>query len=327
VTSAVVRHVIDSISPASSAFAEASRAAVAAAGAPILEQLAARLGGAQHVPRPRTERRTILVCAGDHGAGDPGIALGASHPTVIAATAIADGTAALVDVARAGHARIVVVDAGTVEPQAMPASTIALGRGPTRNLLHEPAMTVVDATLGLEAGIALAMSLAEAGLDVLALGAIGLGSELSAAALLGAVQPDVRVTDIAGGDPGIEAAVAAGHRLAGASGLELLVAFGGPETAVLAGLILGAASIHTPIVLDGQATGAAATIAAALARAVTGYLIAAHAGTGAQPGLVARLGLAPVFNVGLGHGEGIGAAMVLPLIDQVMELAAREASR
>jgi nicotinate-nucleotide--dimethylbenzimidazole phosphoribosyltransferase len=92
---------------------------------------------------------------------------------------------------------------------------------------------------------------------------------------------------------------------------------------VLAGLMLGAASMNVPIVLDGYATGAAALVAAALAPAVTGYLIAAHAGTFTQPRILAHLGLAPVFEIGLGHGEGTGAAMVLPLIDQVASLAAR----
>ncbi|HWU89156.1 MAG TPA: nicotinate-nucleotide--dimethylbenzimidazole phosphoribosyltransferase, partial [Kofleriaceae bacterium] len=113
--SGVLRHVIESIAPASAAHAEAARRGVAAAGAPLLERLAAALGGAQHAPRPRAARRAIVVCAGDHGAGDPGISLGAAHPTVVAARAIADGTAALAHVARASGTPIVLVDAGTAE--------------------------------------------------------------------------------------------------------------------------------------------------------------------------------------------------------------------
>ncbi len=116
------------------------------------------------------------MCAGDHGAGDPGIALGAAHPTAIAAHEIAGGTAALAQVARAAGAPIVLVDAGAAEAAELPPAAIRLGRGPSRNLLREPAMTVVDASLGLEAGIALAVSLADAGLDVLAVGAIGVGA-------------------------------------------------------------------------------------------------------------------------------------------------------
>lgn len=320
--SAVLRHVVESIAPASAAHAEAARRSVAGAGAPLLERLAAALGGAQHAPRPRGSRRTIVVCAGDHGVGDPGISLGAAHPTAIAARAIAEGTAALSHVARASGTPIVLVDAGAAEAAALPAAAVALGRGPSRDLLREPAMTVVDAALGLEAGIALAVSLADAGLDVLAIGAIGVGAELASAALLGAATG----SGVAGlGDPDAEAAAARGAALAaeGAGALERLAALGGPETAVLAGLILGAASINVPVVLDGHATGAAALAAVAFAPAAAGSLIAAHAGSFTQPRILAHLGLAPLFEVGLGHGEGTGAAMLLPLIDQVAALASR----
>jgi nicotinate-nucleotide--dimethylbenzimidazole phosphoribosyltransferase len=386
--SEVVRHVVASIGPASRKHAEAARARVAAAGAGVLERLAALLAGAQHTATPRADRRTLVVCAGDHGAGDPGISLGASHPTVIAAQAIASGSAALADVARASRTPIMLVDAGAVEAAAMPASTIRLGRGPTRDLLREPAMTVVDATLGLEAGIALAISLSEPGLDLLALGALGVGSELSAAAILGACAPfplddDRGAPHDLGTEPGYPLATAQGllhepirtdariairtsirtaaetdstralddgprgddvsraldddprgdanddvlhaldrgRALGAASGLEVLAAFGGPETAVLAGVILGAASLHVPVILDGHATGAAAMIAARLAPDVAGYLIAAHAGSTLHAAFLTELRLEPAFAVGLGHGEGIGAAMVLPLIDQVVALS------
>ena len=321
----VLRHVIESISPASPAHAEAARHNVAGAGAPILERLAAALGGAQHTARPRATRRTIVVCAGDHGAGDPGIALGAAHPTVIAARAIADGTAALAQVARASATPIVLVDAGVAEPAELPAAAIRLGRGPSRDLLREPAMTVVDAALALEAGIALAVSLADAGLDVLAVGAIGVGADVASAALLGGA-PAYRGPNDAGARAerfGAGAAWARGVERAGDGALERLAALGGPDTAVLAGLMLGAASMTVPIVLDGYATGAAALAAAAFAPAIVGSLIAAHAGAFTHPRILAHLGLAPLFEVGLGHGEGTGAAMVLPLIDQVASLTAR----
>jgi len=316
----VLHHVVDSITPASRAHGEGARRLVAGANAALLERLASTLGGAQHTARPRAARRTIVVCAGDHGAGDPGVALGAAHPTIVAAHAIADGSAALAQVARAGRASIVLVDAGTREPAEMPACAIALGRGPSRDLMAGPAMTVVDAALALEAGIALAVSLADDGLDVLAVGALGVGADVASAALLGAAL-GAPPTGLA--DPVAEAAGAKGAALAGASALELLAAFGGPETGVLAGLLLAAASTNVPVILDGYATGAAALVAAALAPHVTGYLIAAHAGTFTQARILAHLGLHPVFEVGLGHGEGTGAAMILPLIDQVTALASR----
>jgi nicotinate-nucleotide--dimethylbenzimidazole phosphoribosyltransferase len=187
-------------------------------------------------------------------------------------------------------------------------------------------MTIVDAALGIEAGIALAMSLAEGEpLAVIAVGALGVGAEVASAALVGALTGRVP----AGlDDPDAERAAALGvqQRSGSSSGdtgraLELLAAFGGSETAVIAGLMLGAASINVPVILDSYATGSAALIAAVIAPAVTGSLIAAHRGSFTMAAILDHLGLAPIFDVGLGHGEGSGAAMVLPLIDQVCSLA------
>jgi nicotinate-nucleotide--dimethylbenzimidazole phosphoribosyltransferase len=312
--SSVLRHVADSIGPASRAHAAAAAAAVAHAGAPVLEQVAYALGGGQHTSRPRGERRHLVVAIGDHGAGGPGVALGLGHPTVVAARAIDAGSAALVHVARSSRTPILLVDAGSREPDLLPAATIRLGHGATRDLLIEPAMTVVDAVLGLEAGIALAITLAEPGLDVLAVGALGVGSELAAEALLGAA------TGLTGEGAG---ASARGANAQNAGALEVLAAFGGGDTCLLAGLMLGAASLNIPVILDGYATGAAALAAYRLAPSVGGYLIAAHRGSAAMPAILAHLTLHPVFELGLGHGDGTGAAMLLPLIDQVAAIAGR----
>jgi nicotinate-nucleotide--dimethylbenzimidazole phosphoribosyltransferase len=320
--STVLRHVIESIGPASRAHAVAAAAAVAPAGAPVLERLAHALGGAQHTPRPRGARRQIVVAIGDHGAGDPGIAMGSDHPTVVAARAIDAGNAALVHVARSSRTPILLVDAGAREPDLLPPAAIRLGRGATRDLFAEPAMTVVDAVLGLEAGIALAVTLAEPGLDVLAVGTLGVGSELAAAALLGVATGNVP-DDLA--DDGATAAAARGAEAQrpAAGPVDALAAFGGGETCMLAGLMLGAASMNIPVILDGYATGAAALAASQLAPAINGYLIAAHGGHAAMPAILSRLSLTPVFEIGLGHGEGTGAAMLLPLIDQVAAIVDR----
>lgn len=318
----VLQHVIASITASSHAAAASARARLAHAGTPVLENLGAALAAAQHDARPRATSRLLVVAAGDHGCGDPGVSLGAEHPTVIAARAIADGSAALCHLAR--PTPIVLVDAGAREPSHMPSIAIGLGRGPSHDLLREPAQTIVDAVLGLEAGIALSLSLSDTthesvahrGFDVIALGALGLGSEVASAAIAGAVLG--RSVPLGEVDAGAELAMQRGVASHGASALEILAQFGGSETAVLAGLILGTASLNTPIILDGHATGAAALIAATLAPDVTGYLIGAHRGNFTMPATLEHLGLSPVFEIGLGHGEGTGAAMVLPMLDQVI---------
>lgn len=324
----VLQHVIDSITPSSQASASAARAALAPVGSPMLSSLAAALAAAQHTTKLRLDRRTLVIAAGDHGCGDPGVALGPHHPTVVAAHAIADGVAAVSSLARASRLSLVLVDAGSREPTHMPALAIQLGTGPSHDLLREPALTVVDAMLGLEAGIALSLSLSEQGLDVLALGSLGVGAEVASAALVGAVTgrsaPLGERDDEA--QAAMERAVALHHAtgldsLRNASGLELLAHYGGPDTALLAGLILGAASMNVPVILDGHATGAAALVATRFAPAVTGYLIAAHRGAFTMPAILDHLGLTSIFEAGLGHGDGTGAAMLLSLVDQLAALS------
>jgi nicotinate-nucleotide--dimethylbenzimidazole phosphoribosyltransferase len=316
----VVEHVVESITPASMASAMAARASLAGVVAsPMLENLAASLAAAQHTSRPRAGRRVLAIVAGDHGCGDPGIAMGPDHPTVIAARAIADGSAAVCSLAR--PTQIVLVDGGAREAAHMPKIAIALGRGPSQDLLRQPALTIVDAVLGLQAGIALSFSLSEQGLDVLGLGAIGVGSEVTSAAHLGAATGLPSRLDEP--DAAAELALVRGITLAGSSGLQRLAELGGSETCVLAGLILGAASLNVPVILDGYATGAAALVAHAFAPAVSGYLIAAQRGRFTMPAIARHLGLQPAFEGGIGFGDGSGPAMVMPLLEQVASLAAR----
>ena len=303
--SAVLDHVIASIGQASAASAEAARARVAGAGAPMLDRLAARLAAAQHTPRPRAERRAIVVVAADHAAGDPGISLGADHPTATAARAIAEGSAALAQLARASRTPIVVVDAGVREPAHMPSIAVRLD--------HDIAQPVAQ----LEAGIAVAISLVEGDpLALLVLGALGVGSELASAAIVGAIS---RVAPSGLGDREAEAVGARAAALPIPDALALLA--DRPDIGVLAGVILGAVSMNVAVVLDGHVTGTAALIATQLAPDARGYLIAAHRGNFTMPSVLAHLGLEPIFEVGLGHGEGSGGAMIVPLVDQVASLS------
>jgi nicotinate-nucleotide--dimethylbenzimidazole phosphoribosyltransferase len=309
----VLRHVISSITPASEAHRQAAERRLRQAG-PMFDRLGGALAAARHGAL-RRGRRSIVVAAGDHGAGDPGIALGAHHPTVIAAAAVAAGEAAVCQLARAATADLLLLDCGCAESPQLPASAVVLGRHPSGDARRGAALTIVEVTSGLEAGVATMVSLVDAGTETLAIGAIGLGSEVGAAAIAGALLGPARLSGEAVELGRAARELAESHHL---DPLGVLAAFGGPETAVLAGMILAAASMNVPVVLDGEATGAAALIAAALAPPVPGYLIASQRGSGAMPAMVDALGLAAVFAAGVGHGEGAGAALVLGLIDPLL---------
>lgn len=320
---AVLDHVIASISPASEAQAEGARQRVGADPEPgSLAALAIRLAAARHAPSPRVDRKVLAVILGEHGVADPGVDLGDAHPSVIAARAIDAGDAALVAAARAVQARVVVVDAGLTTRATLPTSTIAMssGRG-AADITRAPAMTLVDALLAIQAGIALGTALGDEGLDLLALGHVGAGAEVASAAVTAVLTGADDVATPAD-RPDVDATLAR-HRAEaiGDEPLAVLASVGGPDLALIAGLVLAAASMDVPVVLDDHATSAAALAAVRLAPAAAGYLVAAHGGS--RPShrrVLAALGLAPLFTLGLGSGEGAGAALALGLVDGAARL-------
>lgn len=322
---AVLDHVVASISPASEAQAAGARMRLGRdPDAGSLAELAVRLAAARHAPAPRTDRKAIVVVLADHGCADPGVDLGEAHPAVIAAWAIEGGDAALVAAARAAGARVVVVDAGLRTRAPLPDTVVRLsaGRG-AGDITREPAMTQVDALLAIQSGIALGTALGDEGLDVLALGHVAPGAEVASAAVVAALTGAAAETVAAPGDvDDVRAALAqVAEPAIGRDPLHVVTHVGGPDLALLTGLVLAAASIDVPVVLEDHGTAAAALVAARLAPAVSGYLMAAHAGTRpAHRRALAELGLTPLFSLGLGSGEGTGAALALGLIDGAARL-------
>jgi nicotinate-nucleotide--dimethylbenzimidazole phosphoribosyltransferase len=335
-------HVLSSILPASEAMAadahdRLERHLPAGESLGKLSALAARLAGARHSPRPVLARRSALVCAADHGVAWPGVDLGASGPAATALRMIASGEAAVSAAARTADAHLVLVDAGV-----RGGDKLDLGRGVmsfrladgTDSIVRGPAMSEETARHGIETGVALAIALADAGLDVLALGQVAPGGEIASGALLAALTgtSPAAIGSCDEDAQAIAAALAANPAaVAGPDGatadplaaLAALAALGGLEVALQVGVILAAASVHVPVVLDDHGTWAAALVAVRLAPAAAGYLIASHGGAspGHRAGLRA-LALEPLFDLGLAHGEGTGALLAVPMMDAAARVLA-----
>ncbi len=97
--------------------------------------------------------------------------------------------------------------------------------------------------------------------------------------------------------------------------MSALAAVGGLEHAAIAGFLLGASVLRTPVVLDGVIACSAALVAEAISPGAVDYWIAGHRSS--EPGAsaaLAQLGLEPLLDLGLRLGEGSGAALAVPLI-------------
>jgi nicotinate-nucleotide--dimethylbenzimidazole phosphoribosyltransferase len=288
-----------------------------------LEELAARVV-AVWGELPAAVSPAIVVAAGDHGVAADGVS---AYPQEVTAQMVANfaaGGAAINVLARAAGARLVVVDAGVAEPVDAPkVRALRLGRG-TANFTRGPALSRADALAAVEAGLGLARELTAEGVNLVALGEMGVANTTSASALTAALLA-VAPAAVCGPGTGLDAdgvqrkVDAVGRALAAnrqaKEPLDVLAALGGFEIALLVGVALGCASASVPVVLDGFITGAAALVAVRVAPAAVDVMVAAHVSP--EPGhrlVLEALALEPLLDLGLRLGEGSGAALALPLV-------------
>jgi nicotinate-nucleotide--dimethylbenzimidazole phosphoribosyltransferase len=269
----------------------------------------------------------VVVCAGDHGIVAQGVS---AYPQDVTAQMVLNflgGGAAINVLARQMGARVVVVDAGVASdiPAHPDLVSRKVGRG-TADFSLGPAMTAEQAAQALDLGRDLARQEIARGLDILAVGEMGIGNTTSASAIIAAVtgQPVSLVTGRGTGVADDQLAHKVGvieralerHKPAGK---DTLVKVGGFEIGAMAGLMLEAAAGRVPVVIDGLICTSAALIAAQVEPAVKGYLVAGHRSV--EPGhriALDWLGLAPLLDLDLRLGEGTGAVLALPLVEAAM---------
>jgi nicotinate-nucleotide--dimethylbenzimidazole phosphoribosyltransferase len=289
-----------------------------------LEDLACRLAAIRGaLPPPPTP--AVVVVAADHGVAREGVSAYPSEVTAQMLSNFASGGAAVAVLARRAGARLIVVDAGVETNGVVPGvRRLGLRRG-TASFTRGPAMRWDEAIEAIEAGIALARELADAGNDLVAIGDMGIGNTTSAAAVCAALL-DVPPEAVCGRGTGVDEdglarkieAVRAGLRvnpIDPADPVSVLSAVGGLEIGVMTGLMLGCAASRVPVLLDGAVVGAAALIASRLASSSVDSMIAATRSPEPSHTLVLlELGLSPLLDLGLRLGEASGAALALPIV-------------
>jgi nicotinate-nucleotide--dimethylbenzimidazole phosphoribosyltransferase len=274
------------------------------------------------------ERRAVVVCAGDHGVVAQGVSAYPQSVTAQMVLNFLDGGAAVNVLARQMGARVTVLDAGIARSLTLThpdfiAAKIAPG---TADFTVQPAMTHEQAEGAVVLGMQIAARELERGLDILAVGEMGIGNTTAASAIIAAItgQPPERVTGRGTGIGEAQLArkievISQALALHAPAGKETLAKLGGFEIGAMAGLMIAGAAARVPVVMDGLISTAAALIAVQLQPDVSHYLIASH--RSAEPGHIAalqHLGLTPLLDLGLRLGEGTGALLALPLIEAAM---------
>jgi nicotinate-nucleotide--dimethylbenzimidazole phosphoribosyltransferase len=305
-----------------------------------LMDLAEDLAGMTRSMRPPVSRRTIVTMAGDHGVTAEGVS---KYPQEVTAQMVQNfvaGGASISALARQANARVVVVDMGVASDLSSLAESGKIvshhiGDG-TANMAQGPAMTREAAVKSLEAGITVALDLAD-DTDIFATGDMGIGNTTPSSAIISVIT-GCSVAEATGHGTGIdeaqlkrkvaviEMALAMNHPNP-SDAIDVLSKVGGYEIGGIAGLILGAASMRKPVLVDGLISTAGALIAHSLQPHCIEYAIAAHRSVeqGHRKALM-HLGKEPLLDLNLRLGEGTGAALAMHIVEAAVRVLTEVAS-
>ncbi|MFJ7333478.1 nicotinate-nucleotide--dimethylbenzimidazole phosphoribosyltransferase [Streptomyces sp. NPDC101116] len=293
----------------------------------MLEIISAQLSGlSRQCPPPIPEPAAVAIFAGDHGVHAQGVTPWPQEVTAQMVANFLGGGAVCNAFATQVGAEVCIVDVGVAaDLPATPGLLPRKIRAGTSDLTTGPAMTREEATQAIEVGIETARDLVAAGNKALLTGEMGIANTTASAALI-SVFTGADPAEVTGRGTGINDETLARktevvrralelHQPDPADPIGVLAAIGGFEHAAIVGLLLGGASLRTPVILDGVSAGAAALVARAIAPEVLAACIAGH--RSAEPGHVAalnKLGLRPLVDLDLRLGEGTGALLALPLV-------------
>ncbi|MGW6390865.1 nicotinate-nucleotide--dimethylbenzimidazole phosphoribosyltransferase [Streptomyces sp. NPDC055103] len=293
----------------------------------MLEIISAQLSGLSRMcPPPIPEPAAVAIFAGDHGVHAQGVTPWPQEVTGQMVANFLGGGAVCNAFANQVGAEVCVIDVGVAsELPATPGLLPRKVRPGTGDFTTGLAMSREEVLAAVEVGIETARDLVAAGNKAILTGEMGIANTTASAALI-SVYTGVDAAEVTGRGTGINDETHARkvdvvrralalHKPDPADPIGVLSAIGGLEHAALVGLILGAASLRTPVILDGVSTGAAALVARAIAPESLAACIAGH--RSAEPGHVAalnKLGLRPLVDLDLRLGEGTGALLALPLV-------------
>ncbi|MEU1203213.1 nicotinate-nucleotide--dimethylbenzimidazole phosphoribosyltransferase [Streptomyces sp. NPDC005813] len=293
----------------------------------MLEIISAQLSGLSRMcPPPIPEPAAVAIFAGDHGVHAQGVTPWPQEVTGQMVANFLGGGAVCNAFANQVGAEVCVIDVGVASDlPATPGLLPRKVRAGTADMTTGPAMTREEVVAAIEVGIETARDLVAAGNKALLTGEMGIANTTASAALI-SVFTDTDPSEVTGRGTGINDETLARktevvrraielHQPDPADPIGVLAALGGLEHAAMVGLLLGGASLRTPVILDGVSAGAAALVARAIAPEVLAACIAGH--RSAEPGHVAalnKLGLRPLVDLDLRLGEGTGALLALPVV-------------
>lgn len=288
----------------------------------MLEDIAALTCSA----RIELSKRAVFVLCADNGVVRQGVTQVDSSVTAVVTRHLAAGIASACTMAKLARCRVVPVDMGVLDFEAVPGVLdCRVGNG-TGDITEGPAMTRAQAEQAILAGMALVRMEKEKGTTLLATGEMGIGNTTTSSAvacvLLGRSPKELTGRGAGLSDEGlrrklwaVETAIAKNQPYPG-DPVDVLAKVGGFDLAGMCGIFLGGALYRVPVLMDGLISSVAALCAVRLCPEAGKAVLASH--VSAEPAgafVLEALGKKPLITAEMRLGEGTGAIAAMPLLD------------
>ncbi|MBR3762373.1 MAG: nicotinate-nucleotide--dimethylbenzimidazole phosphoribosyltransferase [Lachnospiraceae bacterium] len=293
------------------------------------ETLTAQIGAITGTDRIDISRKAVIIMCADNGIVEEGVSQSGQEVTIAVAKKMGEKKSSVGRMAEAIGADTIPVDIGINGTEFIQGVLNQKIRSGTGNFRKEPAMTEEEAIRAIFAGIDMVFTCKQAGYRILATGEMGIGNTTTSSAVAAALLK-CEVSEVTGRGAGLSdagllhkqqiiAEAIEKYDLNNADALTILATVGGLDMAGLAGVCIGGALYHVPIVLDGVISMVAALLAERIVPGIKVYLIPSHKGK--EPAiewLAKELEIEPIIDGRLALGEGTGAVMLFPLLDMAL---------
>ena len=296
-----------------------------------LEQQITRIAGIKRIACYEIKKKALVVMCADNGVVAEGVTQTGQEVTAIVAENFSRHETSTCLMAEVAGVDIYPVDIGMITDVKNVTRKNEKTAYGTKNFAKEPAMTREQLWQAIETGIRIAGEKKQEGYDILLTGEMGIGNTTTSSAvasvLLGKEPEELTGRGAGLDDSGLQKKIQAictgieKHHPRADDPVDVLAKVGGLDIAGMAGICLGGAIEHIPVMLDGFISDVAALLAVHLCLAVKDYLLISHVSKEPGAGMVLRelttekASDVHGMNLGMCLGEGTGAVAYLPVLE------------
>lgn len=288
-----------------------------------LEDYLVKFAGITGTSNLSLSKKALIVMCADNGVVEEGVTQTGQEVTAIVTNNFLEKKATASMLCSMTGADIFPVDIGVAADTRVIQHKVAYG---TRNMTKGPAMTREEAIQALEIGIQMVGELKNQGYGIIATGEMGIGNTTTSSAIASVLlSKDVEAVTGRGAGLSSDGLNRKIHAIRKAieinqpdprDGVDVLSKVGGFDIAGMAGVFLGGAFYHIPVVIDGFISAVAALTAAVISPLAKEYMLASHVSKEPAARLILdSLGLEAPLHCDMCLGEGTGAVTLFPILD------------